>query len=78
MANANSALTTEEAAEAKKPAGQILQEEISVGLNALRRPFFRLFLSSFSAGLDIGFSLFLMATVLHATEGDHATQEGLT
>jgi formate/nitrite transporter FocA (FNT family) len=70
MPNVNSALAAEEASEAKKPARQILQEEISVGLTALRRPFFRLFLSSFSAGLDIGFSLFLMATVLHFTEGE--------
>jgi formate-nitrite transporter family protein len=45
----------------KKEAKQILSHEIEEGLAALERPAGALFLSALSAGLDIGFSLFLMA-----------------
>jgi len=47
----------------------ILQQEINAGLAELKRPARGLFLSSLSAGLDIGFSLLLMATMLTAVEG---------
>jgi formate/nitrite transporter FocA (FNT family) len=70
MPNTNSALRSEEASESKKPSSQILQEEIAVGLKELKRPFLGLFLSSLSAGLDIGFSFLLMAVMLHITEGE--------
>lgn len=49
--------------EAKKPYRQILFQEISEGKHELERPPLGLFLSAISAGLDIGFSLFLMATM---------------
>jgi formate/nitrite transporter FocA (FNT family) len=45
----------------KKGSGQILSHEIEEGRSALERPAGALFLSALSAGLDIGFSLFLMA-----------------
>jgi formate/nitrite transporter FocA (FNT family) len=51
------------AAEPKKPSRQILQHEIVEAVDALERPAPALFLSGLSAGLDIGFSLFLMAVV---------------
>ncbi|MFZ5907057.1 MAG: formate/nitrite transporter family protein [Nitrospirota bacterium] len=47
----------------------ILRQEINAGLLELNRPVGGLFLSSLSAGLDIGFSLLLMATMLSATSG---------
>jgi formate/nitrite transporter FocA (FNT family) len=50
--------------EPKKPYGQILAEEISEGLHEIKRPALGLALSSFSAGLDIGFSLFLMGIMV--------------
>jgi formate-nitrite transporter family protein len=55
--------------EAKKPYRQILVEEISEGQHELERPPLGLFLSSISAGLDIGFSLFLMAVIKTLTDG---------
>ncbi len=42
----------------------ILDQEIATGLHELRRPARGLFLSGLSAGLDIGFSLFVMAALL--------------
>lgn len=42
----------------------VLKQEIIAGLAELKRPASGLFLSSLSAGLDIGFSLLLMATML--------------
>ncbi len=47
----------------KKPSRQILHHEIVEGIDALDRPTGALFLSGLSAGLDIGFSVFLMAVV---------------
>jgi formate/nitrite transporter FocA (FNT family) len=47
--------------EPKKASGEILHQEIVEGVDALRRPVGVLFISGLSAGLDIGFSLFLMA-----------------
>jgi formate/nitrite transporter FocA (FNT family) len=49
--------------ESKKPSAKILQQEISEARSALERSNSRLFMSGLSAGLDIGFSLFLMAIV---------------
>lgn len=50
-----------EEAEPKKASRQILQHEIVEGIDALDRPLVPLFISGLSGGLDIGFSLFLMA-----------------
>ena len=47
----------------KKGSEQILRHEIAEGRVAIERPLFGLFLSGISAGLDIGFSLFLMAVM---------------
>ncbi len=47
-----------------KTSGQILAEEVGQGLDELRRPAPGLLLSGFSAGLDIGFSVFFMAVAL--------------
>lgn len=47
----------------KKPYRQILFEEIAEGRQELRRSALGLLISSLSAGLDVGFSLFLMAAV---------------
>ena len=46
----------------KKASRQILSHAIEEGVAALERPAGGLFLSALSAGLDIGFSLFLMAS----------------
>lgn len=47
-----------------KTSGQILDEEVSHGLEELRRPAPGLLISGLSAGLDIGFSAFFMGVVL--------------
>ncbi|HWB54565.1 MAG TPA: hypothetical protein VG722_10245, partial [Tepidisphaeraceae bacterium] len=47
----------------KKAATQILRHEVEEGLGALERPAFPLFISALSGGLDVGFSLFLMAVI---------------
>jgi formate/nitrite transporter FocA (FNT family) len=47
--------------EPKKASGQILQHDIPAGRTGIRRPVGRLFLSGLPAGLDFGFSLFLIA-----------------
>lgn len=49
---------------AQKTYRSILKHEIITGLIEVRRPTLGLFLSSLSAGLDIGFSLLLMATMM--------------
>jgi formate/nitrite transporter FocA (FNT family) len=53
----------------KKASKHILRHEIEEGLDALERPAPGLFVSGLSAGLDIGFSLFLMAVALSHAEG---------
>ncbi len=55
--------------EPKKPSGQILRHEIQEGRVAIQRPVGGLFLSGLSAGLDIGFSLFLMGVMRTQVEG---------
>jgi len=61
---------------AKKPSQEILRSEIMEGADALDRPFVALFISGLSAGLDIGFSLFVAGVVLTLTSGtfDEATR----
>ena len=53
----------------KKASRQILRHEIEEGLDALERPAAGLFASGLSAGLDVGFSLFLMAVMLTQADG---------
>lgn len=53
----------------KKASRQILLHEIEEGIDALERPVVGLFVSGLSAGLDVGFSLFLMAVALTRVEG---------
>jgi len=55
--------------EPKVASQQILRHEIVEGKDALERPAGRLFFSGLSAGLEIGFSLFLMAVMRTLTEG---------
>lgn len=47
----------------------ILEQEIEEGLEELERPSFGLFMSGLSAGLDIGFSVLLIALVVSRLEG---------
>ncbi len=54
----------------KKASRQILLHEIEEGIDALERPVVGLFISGLSAGLDVGFSLFLMAVALTRVEGE--------
>jgi formate/nitrite transporter FocA (FNT family) len=53
----------------KKAPETILQEEIQEGRNAIRRDVVGLFLSGLSAGLEIGFGLFLAAVMLSQVGG---------
>ncbi len=53
----------------KKASRQILQHEIMEGADALDRPLGGLFISGLSAGLDIGFSVFLMAVMWTLSDG---------
>ncbi len=56
--------------EPKKPSQQIMRHELEEATTALRRPSSRLFFSGLSAGLEIGFSLFLIATVQTLVQHD--------
>jgi hypothetical protein len=53
----------------KKASREILRHEIAEGVDALERPAVGLFVSGLSAGLDIGFSLFLMAVMQTQMDG---------
>lgn len=55
--------------EPRKPARRILEQEIAEGLGEIERPLPGLFLSGLSAGLDVGFSLLLMAVTLSQFSG---------
>jgi len=55
--------------DAKKPSEEILSQEIREGGAALRGSTLRLLLSGFSAGLDIGFSPFLVAIMRTLVDG---------
>jgi formate/nitrite transporter FocA (FNT family) len=46
-----------------KEADQILEEQIETGLKEFNRSNFSLFISSFGAGLEIGFSILFMSTI---------------
>lgn len=59
----------EQEPDSQKTSGEILTAEIAQGLQELRRNAIGLTLSGLSAGLDIGFSLFLMAAMLTAVGG---------
>ncbi len=54
---------------AQKSYREILAEEISTGIQELERPTGGLLLSGLSAGLDVGFSLFLMGVMTTLTAG---------
>lgn len=54
----------------QKPYAEILEAEVRQGLQELRRDAGGLLLSGLSAGLDIGFSVFLMAAMLTAVAGE--------
>lgn len=56
-------------AEPKKPSGRILEAELKEALGALDRSSHRLFFSGLSTGLDLGFSLVLIAVVRTSAEG---------
>jgi formate-nitrite transporter family protein len=66
--------------EPKVASREILHHEIVEGKDALERPAGRLFFSGLSAGLEIGFSLFLMGVMRTLTEGQlsHAVVELLS
>lgn len=72
MAESNDKVTTSEgeARETQRPYEEILEAEIVQGLRELRRRTTGLLFSGLSAGLDIGFSLFLMAAMMTAVSGD--------
>ncbi len=55
--------------EPRKASGKILQHELQEAIDALDRPANRLFYSGVAAGLEIGFSLLLMASVRYMSEG---------
>lgn len=57
----------EDSGEATKPASTILRQEIAVGNEQLDRPTRGLLLSAVSAGLEIGFGPFMVATVIALT-----------
>jgi len=58
-----SAKNTQDDAPSKMAASEILRHEVHEGLDAIRRPTSTLFVSALSGGLDVGFSVFLMAVV---------------
>lgn len=55
--------------EPQKPYRQILLNELSTGLDEFRRPTLGLLLSSLSGGLDVSFSLLIMAIMRTRLEG---------
>lgn len=69
---AETGMQTENNQEQKSQKSQqdILQQTEETALTELERPFKGLFLSSFSAGLDIGFSVLLMAVMLTLFKGE--------
>lgn len=59
-----------QAEESSKSYQEILKQEIEGGLKELRRPAGGLMTSGLSAGLDLGFSVLLMAVMLSLVEGE--------
>lgn len=62
-----------DAIDPRKPAQRILEHEISEGLAEMERSTQGLFFAALSAGLDIGFSFLLMATVYTRMSGEIPT-----
>jgi formate/nitrite transporter FocA (FNT family) len=62
-------LHAEEGAAPRKDSSEILRDELQEAMDALDRPAGRLCFSGIAAGLEIGFSLFLMATVRKMSQG---------
>lgn len=62
-------LEPDDGPEPKKAPQQIMRQEIAEGLHTFDRSGLGLFISALSAGLDIGFSLFLMGVVRTRTAG---------
>jgi formate/nitrite transporter FocA (FNT family) len=60
-----------------KTADEILEEEIQLGLHEHKRPTVRLFSSAFSAGLEVGFSVFVLG-ILHHLFADSVSESALT
>lgn len=54
-----------------KPAGEILESMIEKGTHEINREREGLFLSSISAGLDIGFGPLLMGVILTLSAGSY-------
>lgn len=55
----------------------IYREQLEAGLKEYGRPQMSLFFSAFTAGLEVGFSIFLMV-VLHSLYSDSMSEDGLT
>jgi formate/nitrite transporter FocA (FNT family) len=68
----NADLHPEHREEPTKPVREILEQEIREGVTALSRPLSGLAISALSGGLDIGFSLFLMAVMRTRFDGSLA------
>jgi len=62
-------MSDETSSDAQANYGEILAAEIDSGLRELERPAKGLLLSALSAGLDVGFSLLMMAALSHHLEG---------
>jgi len=56
-------------AEPRKPARRMLEQEIATGLGEIERPATGLLIAGLSAGLDVGFSLLLIAVTLSQASG---------
>ncbi len=54
---------------AQKPYLKILEQEINEGIRELQRPTWGLLISGLSAGLDVSFSVLVMAVILTTTHG---------
>ena len=65
-----------EGADQPKELNDILSEQIATSTHEYRRPNYRLFISSLSAGLEIGFSIFLMGT-LYSLFSDQVSKDSL-
>ncbi len=55
--------------EPRKPAIRILEQQINTGLTEIERSTSGLLMSGLSAGMDMGFSVFLMATLMTLDQG---------
>ena len=65
----NNKSTNIDEVEPRKPARRILEQEIAEGLTEIERSTAGLLLSGLSAGLDLGFSIFLMAVMFTNAQG---------